>query len=235
MGPNDDACRVQQPRHPGCALSDSGVNDGNALFLRCGDLVEVRSKSEILATLDENGELDGLAFMPEMLEFCGHRFRVGRSAHKTCDTITGDNLGRRMERCVHLENVRCDGSAHGGCQAACLIFWKEAWLKRVEPARPSLMWRFVAGSGSASSPESAGSGGCTEEVLHRMTLQQEPSVGEEPAYRCQITQLLGATSALPWWEPSQYARDCLSGNVRLPSLLKGSFFRMLYGLATVGR
>ena len=32
-----------------------------------GEVVEVRSPEEILATLDENGELDGLPFMPEML------------------------------------------------------------------------------------------------------------------------------------------------------------------------
>ena len=31
---------------------------------------------------------------------------------------------------VHLE-TRCDGSAHGGCQASCLLFWKDAWLKPV--------------------------------------------------------------------------------------------------------
>jgi hypothetical protein len=37
-----------------------------------------------------------------------------------------------MENAVHLVGVRCDGSAHGGCQAGCLIFWKDAWLRRVD-------------------------------------------------------------------------------------------------------
>jgi hypothetical protein len=37
-----------------------------------------------------------------------------------------------MENAVHLTGVRCDGQAHGGCQAGCLIYWKEAWLKRVD-------------------------------------------------------------------------------------------------------
>ena len=41
------------------------------LNLRIGEIVEVRSPEEILATLDENGELDGLPFMPEMLAWCG--------------------------------------------------------------------------------------------------------------------------------------------------------------------
>ena len=92
-----------------------------------GDWVEVRSKEEILKTLDSQGRLDGMPFMPEMLGFCGKKFQVYKRAHKTCDTVF-PTRGRRVERAVHLE-TRCDGEAHGGCQATCLIFWKEAWLK----------------------------------------------------------------------------------------------------------
>ena len=46
--------------------------------LRVGDIVEVRSEAEILATLDENGRLESLPFMPEMLALCGRRFRVDK-------------------------------------------------------------------------------------------------------------------------------------------------------------
>ena len=88
-----------------------------------GDLVEVRSEAEILATLNEKGTLDKLPFMPEMLQYCGRRFRVASVAHKTCDTATFI-MGRRMRDAVFLEDLRCDGSAHGGCQARCLLFWK---------------------------------------------------------------------------------------------------------------
>jgi hypothetical protein len=28
-----------------------------------------------------------------------------------------------MYRTVHLEQTRCDGSGHDGCQAGCLLFW----------------------------------------------------------------------------------------------------------------
>jgi hypothetical protein len=38
----------------------------DVLNLRVGKSVEVRSESEILATLDEKGELEALPFMPEM-------------------------------------------------------------------------------------------------------------------------------------------------------------------------
>ena len=91
-----------------------------------------RSAEEILATLDERGELENLPFMPEMLKYCGQRLTVHKVAHKLCDTINGSGI-HKMENAVHLTGSRCDGTAHGGCQTACLLYWKEAWLKRVEP------------------------------------------------------------------------------------------------------
>ena len=39
-----------------------------------------------------------------------------------------------MTNAVHLEGLRCDGAGHDGCQAGCLLFWKESWLKRVDQA-----------------------------------------------------------------------------------------------------
>lgn len=98
-----------------------------ALDLKPGELVEVRSAAEILSSLDADGKLDGLPFMPEMLALCGRRLRVSRRADNTC----ARGQPRRIEATVHLEQLRCDGSAHRGCEAACLILWKEAWLRRV--------------------------------------------------------------------------------------------------------
>src|ERR1700759_2524294 len=96
-----------------------------------GDWVEVRSKDEILATLDKNGRLEGLPFMPQMLGYCGQKFQVYKRAHKACDTVSGRYNNRGIPDGVHL-GLRCDGKAFDGCQAACLLVWKEAWLKRVE-------------------------------------------------------------------------------------------------------
>jgi hypothetical protein len=101
--------------------------------LKPGDLVEVRSAEEILCTLDADGTLDRLPFMPEMIDFCGRRFRVALRAVKTC--YYGETSGMRKfprEDVVLLENVRCSGNDHDGCQKACLMFWKEAWLRRVD-------------------------------------------------------------------------------------------------------
>src|SRR5436309_2501041 len=65
------------------------------LGLRVGELVEVRGAEEILATLDERGELENLPFMPEMLAYCGKRLTVHKVAHKVCDTITRGGLFNR--------------------------------------------------------------------------------------------------------------------------------------------
>ena len=100
------------------------------MALRAGDWVEVRTRQEILQTLDRDGRLDGMPFMPQMFSYCGQRFRVRRSAHKTCDPVY-THRSRRLLNAVHLD-LRCDGKAYGGCQAGCLIFWKEAWLKRAD-------------------------------------------------------------------------------------------------------
>src|SRR3977135_4427381 len=96
---------------------------------RAGDLVEVRSEEEILATLDQYGCLDQMPFMPEMLQYCGRRFGVCAVAHKTCDWLVHRGTSRRLQATVHLANLRCDGSAHGGCEAECTLFWKDEWLK----------------------------------------------------------------------------------------------------------
>ena len=46
--------------------------------------VEVLSPLEILAMLDDNGSLDGHPFMPEIVDYCGHCFRISRRVAKTC-------------------------------------------------------------------------------------------------------------------------------------------------------
>ncbi len=97
-----------------------------------GDLVEVRAPDEIAQTLNANGALDHLPFMPEMLEFCGQRFRVSRRAVTTCFYGPGSLLGFNADDAVTLDGVRCSGAAHDGCQKLCVIFWREAWLRKVE-------------------------------------------------------------------------------------------------------
>ncbi|MDH5345566.1 MAG: hypothetical protein OEW59_07360, partial [Gammaproteobacteria bacterium] len=95
-----------------------------------GDRVRVRPLPEILATLDSGHCLDALPFMPEMARFCGQEARVFRSVDKIYD-YGGRKDMRRMSDCVTLTGLRCDGSAHDGCQAGCALLWKTAWLEPV--------------------------------------------------------------------------------------------------------
>jgi hypothetical protein len=178
-------------------------------MLRAGDWVEIRSKQEILASLDSKGQLDGLPFMPEMLRHCGKRFRVYKRAHKTCDTVTGTG-GRRLPEGIHLD-LRCDGSAHGNCQAACLLFWKEAWLRPIgQPTETA--------SAINVEDERSRRPGCSEQQVYDASSRQHPG---ETRYVCQATELPRYTSRLRWWNLLQYIEDYRSGNAPLSRLFRG--------------
>jgi hypothetical protein len=203
-------------RLAGVILSLAG-RPAAALRLRAGDWVEVRSKEEILRTLDLNGRLAGLPFMPQMFQYCGKRLRVFKRAHKTCDTIYNTG-GRSMENAVHLEGVRCDGEAYAGCGACCLIFWKEDWLKR----EGAVDHRADGGQRQqllADEPVAV----CTEERVQAGTRASD-STEADPRYACQATDLLRATKPLPWLDARQYLEDYFSGNVSLGSLLGGMVY-----------
>ena len=182
-----------------------------------GDWVEVLIKTEILRTLDKSGQLEGMPFMPEMFAYSGRRFQVVKRAHKTCDTVFPIR-GRKLADAVHLE-TRCDGSAHGGCQASCLIFWKDAWVKRVDgPARHDEILR----KSSAAGDDSSFSGqGCTEQDVFAGTLLKTQDNAADPTYVCQNTQVPYATTALPWWDLRQYVEDYFSGNVGMWRIVCG--------------
>ncbi len=174
--------------------------------LRAGDWVEVRTSAEIFSTLDGRGCLENLPFMPEMLQYCGRRFRVFKRADKTCNTVEGWSI-RRVKDTVHLEGLRCEGTEHDGCQAGCLIFWKEAWLKRVEKTvvrTDELLRKLTTPAGV--------DGWCAVESL--LAASQTNKNGEdEVVYTCQATELLKFTDFMKWWDPRQYIRDLRSGNL----------------------
>lgn len=147
--------------------------------LRAGELVVLRSPAEILATLDANGRLDGLPFMPEMLAWYGKPFRVSRRVEKTCMEVEPQHYPNRRfanDDVVFLDGPRCNGSAHDGCHRGCRIFWKEAWLR---PAHDE---------GSATAAIRDGEA----ELRARLKVK----VAEEQ-YFCQSTELFRATDAFP--------------------------------------
>jgi hypothetical protein len=181
--------------------------------MRAGNWVEVCSKEEILATLDRDGRLEGLPFMPEMLRFCGKRFQVHKRAYKSCDTVSGRYSGLRIDRCVHLKN-RCDGAYHASCQAGCLLFWKEAWLKPLAETQKAN----VNNKGRAV-PR------LTEADLLSATRTQRAG---DTVYSCQATALLDYSSSLKWWDARQYVEAYSSGNRSAGEVLKGLVYLFYY-------
>jgi hypothetical protein len=193
----------------------------NSLRLRPGEWVEVRSQAEILSTLDRDASHDGLPFMPEMLRYCGSRFQVYKRADKTCDTVTNTGA-RRLYDTVHLKGLRCDGSAHGGCEAGCLMFWRERWLKRVNGASPD--------NGAASSDAVEARTGVTVADLERATVID----ASRDLYSCQIIQLKRFTKPLPWWDVRQYWRDYATKSVDLKTMISSFWFAAYRTLTEIG-
>jgi hypothetical protein len=171
-------------------------------ILRPGDSVEVKSPAEILQTLDSAGTVDKLPFMPEMVEFCGRRFRVSKRVVKTC--YYGTSSGMRKfpaEDVVLLEGLRCSGAAHDGCQKACTIFWREAWLRRVE------------GPSTISSSMDADS---SKQLRSRLKTLTGPAT-----YFCQASEILNATSDLSRWERfGKCFSEVRAGNCGVLEMLK---------------
>jgi hypothetical protein len=184
-----------------------------------GDWVEVRSKNEILRTLDKNGRLDGMPFMPEMFSFVGRRFRVYKRAHKTCDTVN-DYKGRKLKDAVHLQETRCDGCAHGGCEARCLIFWKTAWLRRVSESDGQSR----RGADRAERTEDSAANGCSEADVLAAAVRPG-SDASAPAYACQATLLPTFTEPLRAWDLGQYVEDYTSGNTKLTRMASSFLFQ----------
>lgn len=172
--------------------------------LRPGDVVEVRSPAEIMATLDDQAATGRMPLMPEMLQFAGRRFTVTRRVEKICDTVgkvSGEpSASRRMRRTVYLDDLRCDGSGHRGCQAGCRLYWKEDWLRIVgsETRAPD--------TPSSNASLAALADASTTAVRDRGDRRHE-------VFRCQATEARIASEPLSALDPRQYIREVTAGNV----------------------
>jgi hypothetical protein len=95
----------------------------------------VRSLDEILKTLDQNGKYQGLSFTVAQRKYCGNTCTVLKRLEKVFDERRWKLS--RIKDTVLLEGVVCDGAGGvfrewDGCDRHCLLWWKEAWLKRIE-------------------------------------------------------------------------------------------------------
>lgn len=111
----------------------SGVRTPTAEALQPGDLVRVRSKEEIRATLDNWNQRRGCAFLEEMWPYCGTQQRVFKRVERFLDER--DYITKRCKGIVLLEGLICEGTKHfGPCDRSCFYFWREEWLEKIEEA-----------------------------------------------------------------------------------------------------
>lgn len=113
--------------------------DGPQLFtplgLKPGEKVRVKAYEDIAAMLDDQNKLQGLAFTPAQRRYCGGTFTVLKRLNNVFDERRWKMF--QIRHTVLLENAFCDGNGGSGkewngCDRHCLLWWKEAWLERVE-------------------------------------------------------------------------------------------------------
>lgn len=112
-----------------------GISSGRTIIpehstLKIGDMVRVRSKEEIRATLDRWGQLKGCSFIDEMSQYCCTIQEVFKPVHRFVDER--DQNVKRTKGVVLLKNVLCQGTnTFGMCDRSCFYFWREEWLEKI--------------------------------------------------------------------------------------------------------
>jgi hypothetical protein len=176
-----------------------------------GDVVRIRPLPEILATLDSQGALDGMPFQPEMMKFCGSEARVFRCLDKIYDYGRTKHM-RRLDGCVLLSKLRCNGSAHDGCEADCYLIWKTEWLQ--QPSQAS--------TADTARPATIDAARVADAVVAG-TRQGE-------VFRCQFTQLHACTTEYPRWSLGRDLIPWLSGNYSAKAWLVAILTRVFNGV-----
>ncbi len=134
--------------------------------------------------------------MPEMARYCGQTFKIYRRVSKTC--VEGYSF-RRMSGTVLLEELRCDGALHEGCQRNCLYLWKDAWLEPAEHPAPGHQTPLPI------------------EALPDWVKQLPTREGER--FLCQSTELAGATQELSRWNLAPYFEEIRNGELSIRQFL----------------
>jgi hypothetical protein len=112
----------------------TGPTPTAALGLQPGELVRIRSKEEIVRTLNKDLLNRGMGFEAEMARYCGQTARVKSRVERVIDEKTGRMLTMKTP-CVILENVVCMGFYNLNCPREFVPFWREIWLERIrEPS-----------------------------------------------------------------------------------------------------
>ena len=110
-----------------------GKTPTGTLDLQPGELVRVKSKQEILRTINEDRLNRGLGFEEEMARHCGTTARVVARVERCLDERTGELL-QMKNPCIALDGVVCGGVYSVNCPREFIPFWREIWLERIDEA-----------------------------------------------------------------------------------------------------
>lgn len=100
--------------------------------LKPGDIVKIRSKEQILQTLDKDNRLGGCFFMDEMWQYCGSKQKVLKRVEYFIKEAEFRML--KTHNTVLLEGIHCSGkllSFKHSCDRNCNFFWREEWLEKI--------------------------------------------------------------------------------------------------------
>ena len=100
------------------------------LDLQPGEIVRIKSREEIMATLNADLLNRGMGFDAEMARFCGRTAVVKARVHQCIEEKTGRMLTMKSP-CIVLEGVVCEGALNVACPREFIPFWREIWLERV--------------------------------------------------------------------------------------------------------
>lgn len=112
---------------------DDQISKPRISAIAVGDRVRIRSREEILATLNERNKLEGCFFMQEMFNYCGKEYQVIRKVEHFFDEAAMEM--KKARATFLLDGVHCSGKLTGyvtKCDRHCYSFWKEAWLEKLE-------------------------------------------------------------------------------------------------------
>ncbi len=111
-----------------------------SLGLIPGEKVRIKSRMEIVETLDARRRNRGMTVCYEMTRCCGSEAEVGIRVHRIIDERTGEM--RNLQNTVTLENKGCTPSIDhndclcydqlGDCPRGEKFFWREIWLERID-------------------------------------------------------------------------------------------------------
>jgi hypothetical protein len=114
----------------GALAGASGKAAPGDLNLRPGEWVRVLPAETIRATLGPDGYNRGLSFEPEMSRYIGGVYQVEFAVQKIILEETGKMA--RLNRTVALKTLACAGVCAKNCPRANTLYWREAWLERVD-------------------------------------------------------------------------------------------------------